>query len=211
MADEKKYSAREAAIAVLAKAEEMLKSSKHKHIGWDKLHSKLEHEGYSKESSDKIAGSIKAKVQKAEGKDENEIGTKFVKAEGEGKKDESMAGDKKAPSNSNKPRIEEKATERDYQDFEPKAGHAPENDHRQAQQAAPGNNPKEQSEGNNADWGTSPQVKGHIKLAHFMGHAGAKKQNQKNNNTGTAMGQPPAAGIEKAEAAPKMKKGIALS
>lgn len=35
---------------------------KHKHIGWDKLHSKLEGEGYSKESADKIAGAIKAKV-----------------------------------------------------------------------------------------------------------------------------------------------------
>lgn len=37
-----------------------------KHIGWDKLHSKLENEGYSKNSADKIAGSIKAKVGKAE-------------------------------------------------------------------------------------------------------------------------------------------------
>lgn len=35
-----------------------------KHIGWDKLHSKLEHEGYSDKSADKIAGSIKAKVEK---------------------------------------------------------------------------------------------------------------------------------------------------
>lgn len=35
---------------------------KHEHVGWDKLHSKLKHEGYSEESADKIAGSIKAKV-----------------------------------------------------------------------------------------------------------------------------------------------------
>lgn len=69
MADEKKYSAQEAALAVLAKAQEVLAKSelikaehKHKHIGWDKLHSKLEGEGYSKESADKIAGSIKAEV-----------------------------------------------------------------------------------------------------------------------------------------------------
>jgi hypothetical protein len=68
MADEKKYTAKEAAQAVLKKAEEMLKAhkSKHEHIGWNKLHGKLEHEGYSKESADKIAGSIKAKVEKSE-------------------------------------------------------------------------------------------------------------------------------------------------
>src|SRR5277367_1667934 len=133
MADEKKYTAREAAIAVLAKAEEMLKSSKHKHIGWDKLHSKLEHEGYSKESSDKIAGSIKAKVQKSEPMKKDMVGATaanpvsrmdagfgkvIVKGEGEGKKDESMAGDKKAPSNSNEPRIKEEPKERDYSNFE---------------------------------------------------------------------------------------------
>ena len=58
---------------------------------------------------------------------------------------------------------------------------------------APGNNPKEQAEGNNADWGTSPQVKGHIKLAHFIGHTSAKKKlKQSNSNVGTAMGQPDA-------------------
>lgn len=71
MSDEKKYTAKEAAIAVLKKAEEVLKKAEvlkkeHKHIGWDKLHSKLEHEGYSANSADKIAGSIKAKVEKAE-------------------------------------------------------------------------------------------------------------------------------------------------
>jgi hypothetical protein len=63
MADEKKYTAKEAAQAVLKKAEEMLKA--HKHIGWGKLHGKLEREGYSEESADKIAGAIKAKVHPA--------------------------------------------------------------------------------------------------------------------------------------------------
>ncbi len=281
MADEKKFTPREAAIAVLKKAEEMLKSSKHKHIGWDKLHSKLEDEGYSKKSSDKIAGAIKAKVEKTEKKDENEIGTKIqkeelekkmkisskhdrnehlfandkgtssmgwkirsanrakswakdsrssspsiersiakdkmkeakniankhlaatkampkpnlTKAEGEGKKDETMAGDKKAPSNANKPRIEEKPTERDYNDFEPKAGNAPENDHREATQMSPGKNPHEQAEGNNPDWGTDPGVKGHIKLAHFMGHRSAKKKQMSANGIAPAQG----AKLERAE------------
>ena len=63
---DKKYSAAEAAVAVLKKAEEMLK--KHEHIGWGKLHGKLEREGYSDKTADKIAGSIKAKVEKSEEK-----------------------------------------------------------------------------------------------------------------------------------------------
>jgi|ERR1035437_677574 hypothetical protein len=75
---------------------------------------------------------------------------------------------------------------------------------------APGNNLHEQAEGNNADWGTSPQVKGHIKLAHFIGHTSAKKKmNQPNSNIGTAMGQP--AAPQSAPAAAPVKKGIALS
>jgi hypothetical protein len=202
MADEKKYTAQEAAIAVLKKTEEMLKSSKHKHIGWDKLHSKLEGEGYSKKSADKIDGSIKAKMNKSDD-------CSICKTEGEGKKDETMAGDKKAPSNSNKPRIEEKPTERDYNDFEPKAGHAPENDHRQAKQTPPGNNPHEQIEGNNQEWGTDPGVKGHIKLAHFMGHMSSKKKQHAAPAIGASGG-----GMDKPEVTPPtpvVKKGIALS
>ena len=68
MAEDKKISPKEAGIAVLKKFEELLvKAEKSgKHIGWAKLHGKLEREGYSKESSDKIAGSIKAKVNKSE-------------------------------------------------------------------------------------------------------------------------------------------------
>ena len=148
----------------------MLKSSKHKHIGWDKLHSKLEREGYSKESSDKIAGSIKAKVQKAEKEDENEIGTKFVKGEpppGEIHPKEHVEGEAIAP------------------------------DKRVEHQMAPGNNPHEQAEGNNPDWGTDPGVKGHIKLAHFMGHRSAKKKHSA--APGMAAQQAAPAGVTKAE------------
>lgn len=152
MAESKKfYSAKEAAVAVLAKAEQMLKS-----------HSLT-------------------KSRKENPLVENEIGTKFVKAEPKGEihPKEHMEGEAMHPGA------------------------------RTETQPAPGNNPKEQSEGNNADWGTSPQVKGHIKLAHFMGHAGAKKVKQPNANIGTAMGQPAAEGS--AEAQPPVKKGIALS
>lgn len=153
MAESKKfYSAKEAAIAVLAKAEQMLKASSF---------AKFEAENPAKE---------------------NEIGTKFKKGE--------------APPGEIHPK-------------EHQEGEAMHPGARTETQPAPGNNPKEQSEGNNADWGTSPQVKGHIKLAHFMGHAGAKKVKQPNNNTGTAMGQPAAEGS--AAAQPPVKKGIALS
>jgi hypothetical protein len=76
---------------------------------------------------------------------------------------------------------------------------------------APENNPHEQAEGNNADWGTSPQVKGHIKLAHFIGHTSAKKKlKQPNSNIGTAMGQPKTVAAPAPAVAP-VKKGIALS
>jgi hypothetical protein len=158
MAESKKfYSAKEAALAVLAKTEEMLKSHT------------------------------------------------LMKAETE---------NKKAPSNSQKPRIEEKPTERDYGDFETKPGHAPVKDHGTASQPAPGNNPHEAAEGNNADWGTSPQVKGHIKLAHFIGRHSAKKgAKQPNSNIGTAMGGPaaPQSAPSASPAPAAVKKGIALS
>src|ERR1700679_2229788 len=65
MAD-KKYSAREAAIMVLKKAEELYKSSTLAKGDWKKIHDKLEREGYSKESADKIDGAIKAKMGKSE-------------------------------------------------------------------------------------------------------------------------------------------------
>jgi len=104
MADDKKISPKEAGIAVLKKFEELLtKAEKEgKHIGWAKLHSKLEHEGYSKESADKIDGSIKAKMNKDEvqppqdssgGQTINsQIGSPFGKADPETK--EKVEGDK---------------------------------------------------------------------------------------------------------------------
>lgn len=131
MADEKKYSAQEAAFAVLKKTEEMLKNS----------------------------ALMKSGNAHAEGKPDAHV-------------------------------------PKDNSEFKP----ATPPDGTQTQ-ASPEANPKEQAEGNNADWGTSPQVKGHIKLAHFMGHAGAKKVKQPNANIGTAMGQPPAEGS--AESQPK--------
>src|SRR5665213_2180787 len=65
MAD-KKYSAKETAIMVLKKAEELYKSSTLAKGEWNKIHSKLKKEGYSEKSADKIDGSIKAKMGKSE-------------------------------------------------------------------------------------------------------------------------------------------------
>lgn len=65
MAD-KRYSAKEAAAAVLKKAEELYKASTLAKGDWAKIHSKLKREGYSEESADKIDGAIKAKMGKAE-------------------------------------------------------------------------------------------------------------------------------------------------
>ena len=66
MAD-KIYTAKEAGIAVLAKAEELYKSSTLAKGDWAKIHSKLKKEGYSEKSADKIDGAIKAKMGKSEG------------------------------------------------------------------------------------------------------------------------------------------------
>lgn len=63
---EKKHSPREAALAVLKKAEELYKSSNLAKGDWAKIHSKLKREGYSEESADKIDGAIKAKMGKSE-------------------------------------------------------------------------------------------------------------------------------------------------
>jgi hypothetical protein len=71
MAD-KFYTAKEAAIAVLKRAQELYsastlaKSEDLKKGDWAKIHSKLKREGYSEESADKIDGAIKAKMGKGE-------------------------------------------------------------------------------------------------------------------------------------------------
>lgn len=125
-----------------------------------------------------------AKMEKYEGEDpnkENEIGTRFKKSdEGQG------AGNKKAPSNDMKPKIEEKPIERDYQDFETKPGHAPENDHREeASHPTPDQNPAAHGQGSNPPAGTKPvNGKGIHKLSFFMGHRHHKNAAKKVNPVG---------------------------
>ncbi len=72
----KKYTPQEAAMAVLKKAHEMLNQSPLAKGEWTKIHNKLEKEGYSKKSADKIDGAIKAKMNKNE-----DCGNAMVKAE----------------------------------------------------------------------------------------------------------------------------------
>lgn len=79
MAD-KIYSPKEAALMVLAKAQELYKlsslskSEDLKKGEWNKIHAKLEKEGYSKKSADKIDGAIKAKMGKSELKKDEDMG-----------------------------------------------------------------------------------------------------------------------------------------
>jgi len=59
----KQFTPAEVAVMVLKKAEELYKASPLAKGDWNKIHNKLEKEGYSKEEADKIDGSIKAKVE----------------------------------------------------------------------------------------------------------------------------------------------------
>lgn len=63
---DKKFTPKEAAVAVLKKAEELYKASNLAKGDWAKIHSKLKREGYSEESADKIDGAIKAKLGKSD-------------------------------------------------------------------------------------------------------------------------------------------------
>ena len=63
---DKKFTPKEAALMVLAKAQELYGASTLAKGDWNKIHNKLESEGYSKESADKIDGSIKAKMNKSD-------------------------------------------------------------------------------------------------------------------------------------------------
>lgn len=136
MAFEKRYTAKQAAEAVLAKTRELL----HKHETMEKA------ENPKKEN---------AKPSEHESKDASQPATG------------------KAPKGEMKPAEKEAA---------PQDG--------TATQPAPGNNPKEQAEGNNELAGTTPtqvgqdgknvpggdEIKGHLKLAKFIGYMEAKRK-----------------------------------
>lgn len=140
-------------------------------------------EGFTLVKSESCAKCMgKSEIKKDEKADENEIGTKFAKAE-----------NKEAPSNPMKPKVkEEQAPQRDAKNFETEPGKSDKPaDARQAEQAAPQANPVEQKEGNNPPAGAAPAdktatgatpgtgKKGVHKLSFFMGHAHHKKNMKK--------------------------------
>jgi hypothetical protein len=187
MAEEKKYTAKEAALAVLRKAEEILKKSE--------MMTKKENPDEKQDAAlgEKVEGLCEKHMMENKSAEKKE-GHKMVKQEAclmcksmqksEFKELYADLGDlevllkaenKAAPSNPMKPEIKQKPTERDFNDFETKPGNAPAPDHRQASQPAPGANPKEQIEGNNPQAGTVPQKKGVHKLMHFRGMMDGKR------------------------------------
>lgn len=133
MSTDKKFTAKEAAIAVLKKAEEvLLKAEKTKH---DRCveHVKENSPDIKNPHAVCVAQGVEPEAwgKSEDSSKENEIGTKFEKMEG--------------PDN----KIEN--------------------------QPAPQNNPDEKKENNNPPWGTDPSIKGHVKLAKFIGHIDARK------------------------------------
>lgn len=136
---DKKYTPAEAAMAVLKKATELYnasplaKSEDFKKGEWNKIHDKLESEGYSKESADKIDGSIKAKVDAKKLKKDEDMGS-----------DMSMDMSEKNPDEKADAKLGEHV-EREVE------SHEEENE-----------DPKH-------------EMKGHIKLAKFMGRMEHKK------------------------------------
>lgn len=169
MANEKLYTAKEAAQAVLAKTQELLAKGE-----WNKIHKKLEGEGYSKKEADKIDGSIKAKVEK------NEDGNHAAPSTDKGAPAEK---DQSGPDGVQK-------------------------------QPDPRTNPKEIQENGNPAPGALPQnqekfsaeLKGHLKLAKFVGRMEAKRASK--NSIAK-----PAPELDKAEDAIKMsgKSGMLAS
>ena len=176
---------------------------------FSKVHEKAKREGYSEESADKIAGHAKA-IEKSEmkaklikeGLSPNEVEARLKKYETENSK---KLGYKlpEAGRNENQPEKSDKAFE--VQPQAPKNALGPESpasgkndpmpeiqkseDPRLNRQTPPGNNPKEQAEGNNELAGTTPtqvgqdgknvpggdEIRGHLKLAKFIGRMEHKR------------------------------------
>ena len=217
MAFEKRYTAKQVAEAVLKTTQDLLakselvKAEKMDKCGtFSKVHSKAKQEGYSEESADKIAGKAKA-MEKSEmkaklikeGHSPRDVEAKMHKYETEMS---SKLGYKLPEAGRN-----EKQPEKSDKAFEVKPSPAknalgPESaasskndkmpevqkseDPRLNSQTPPGNNPKEQAEGNNELAGTTPtqvgqdgknvpggdEIRGHLKLAKFIGRMEHKRE-----------------------------------
>ena len=147
---DKKYTAKEAAVMVLAKAQELYKTSTLAKGDWAKIHSKLEREGYSKESADKIDGAIKAKVNEKKMKKDEDMGDDMAMSEDEDKKEDKGSEAKDSEKN---PDAKEDA---ELGENVESLVENHENDNKEAEDK-------------------EAQMKGHIKLAKFMGRMEHKK------------------------------------
>lgn len=173
MAHEKLFTVRQAAQAVLDKAKEVLekheqltKSEMEKCGTFSKVHSKAKKEGYSEESADKIAGKAKA-MEKAENSSKEN-----AKPSEHDSKDADQHADGKGPKGEIHPKEHVEGASDDVR-----------------AQKDPQHNPKEEAEGNNELAGTTPnqvgqdgkakpgfdEMKGHLKLAKFIGHMEHKR------------------------------------
>jgi len=211
MAFEKRYTAKQVAEAVIQTTKDLLaKAEKMDKCGtFTKVHAKAKREGYSEESADKIAGKVKAM-------DKSEMKKKLIKdgispheVEKQLKKYETECSSKlgyklpEAGRNEKQPEKSDKAFE--VQAQAPKNALGPESpasgknspepavqkseDPRLNTQTPPGNNPKEEAEGNNELAGTTPtqvgqdgknvpggdEIRGHLKLAKFIGRMEHKR------------------------------------
>lgn len=209
---DKKYSAKEAAVAVLAKAEELYKASSLAKGDWAKIHSKLKKEGYSEKSADKIDGSIKAKMGKSEEPMEKNVldanARKHIKPKNFAGPDKSYPIENAAHARNALSRVatngssEEKAEVRakvhakypgigksDAEGENPDA-------HADAQLGEKVEQDVQEHEQNNEDPAhAEAPMKGHIKLAKFMGRMEHKKSMKKTDGQtlGGAIGFPGAA------------------
>lgn len=211
MAFEKRYTAKQVAEAVLQTTKDLLaKAEKMDKCGtFSKVHEKAKREGYSEESADKIAGhakamdksEMKAKLIK-EGLSPNEIESRMKKYETEcssklGYKLPEAGRHEKQPEKSDKAfEVQAQAPANAKGPESPASGKnspMPEvqksEDPRLNSQTPPGNNPKEQAEGNNELAGTTPtqvgqdgknvpggdEIRGHLKLAKFIGRMEHKR------------------------------------
>jgi hypothetical protein len=177
MAFEKRYTARQVAEAVMAKTQELLTKSElakkqdemEKCGTFSKVHAAARREGYSEQSADKIAGKAKAMEKAENSKKEN------AKPSEHGAKEQDQPANGPAPKGEIHPKEHVEGKSDDVR-------HTPN----------PEANPKEQAEGNNELAGTTPtqvgqdgknvpggdEIKGHLKLAKFIGHMESKRKHR---------------------------------
>lgn len=188
MSDEKKYTAREAAVAVLAKAEEVLKKSELlKSTGHEKgVHASHGHGGKGQKGISEAGEALRISGGNKNISNPTKRGLHNA-AVGEHK---AKLGELKAMPKPNLTKSDDKPKS-EIHPKEPQAGESENPGNRIHGQAAPQNNPKEQAEGNNELAGTTPnqvgqdgknlpghdeQISGHLKLAKFIGRMHAKRK-----------------------------------